>query len=84
MRETASLSALVLGQALRQPSPERDQRAENPAAVFVAIAFQNAQHVFAGEQPAKGQPVVSGELVADDSEVFARHRQTFPHWGGLC
>ena len=47
MRLTASFKHLSWREALRQPAPERDQRAEHPAAVVVAFAVQNAQHVLA-------------------------------------
>jgi hypothetical protein len=73
--------AFVLAKALTEPAPERNQRAENAAAVFVAFGFKHAQHVITTEQATEWQPLVTGESVpnaANAAKIFARHGDRFP------
>ena len=67
MRDTASLSDLSCDRHCDSQPHRMTSGQKTPAAIVVAFALQDGQHVFAGKQPAERQAVVSGKFVADDS-----------------
>src|SRR4051812_23635048 len=75
------VQTLVLTERLTQPSPKRDEGAEDALAVFVAFIFQHAQDVFSLQQPTEGQTGVFGKCVTDLAEIFSRHDRPVPFVG---
>jgi hypothetical protein len=75
------IQRFILTQTLRQPSPERDERAKDALAVFVAFCLKRSQNVLASQEPTERQAAIVREFVPDGAEVFAWHLVRFPVMG---